>query len=32
MTEWTARQLVALWPVLVGSVAVGVLIAFATGT
>jgi hypothetical protein len=32
MTEWTARQLLSLWPVLLGSVAFGVLIAFATGT
>jgi hypothetical protein len=32
MTEWTARQLLSLWPVLLGSVALGVLIAFATGT
>jgi hypothetical protein len=32
MTEWTARQLLGLWPVLLGSVTLGVLIALAGGT
>jgi hypothetical protein len=32
MPGWNARQLVSLWPVLLGSVAVGLLIAFVSGS
>jgi len=32
MTEGMARQLLSLWPVLLGSVVLGVLIAFVTGS
>jgi hypothetical protein len=32
MSGWNARQLISLWPVLAGSVAAALLIAYVSGT